>query len=82
MAQDCCIEEIPGIAEQRFQIVIRDRATGNVIDTYGKINLGLKDTVPPGQTVGLEIKLREIDVCVDGVAKKMIVLCSLPYAAP
>jgi hypothetical protein len=25
---------------------------------------------------------REIDVCVDGVAKKMIVLCSLPYAAP
>lgn len=55
----------------------RENAVGGPVDrslfAVGTIVLDVNDAD------GADIRIREIDVCVDGVQKKMLVLCSEPY---
>jgi len=64
-----------GIAEVAKQTF---RATGS---TYTK-TIKADPTDITKEDANVDIKARELDVCVDGVAKKMWVMCSAPYVPP
>ena len=52
-------------------------------ESHGLILVSTKDLYDSGDPpVAHAVRFREIDVCVAGETKKMIVLCSLPYNSP
>ena len=70
-------------AQAEELILFRIDETGAEIssggDYKGAVKIRLADTTPDSGVTYYEIKLRECGVCVDGVAKKALVLMSAPY---